>query len=114
MDSTNSLLSASQCARLLTISKYVVCSFDDPYPLVPLCQDIDVNSPGELSKDDAMETDVMETETDVMETDVMETKAMEAKTIETSIIDRKVCFVLFRKFVKEVCFLSYINPLCLL
>lgn len=67
------------------------------------CQDIDVDScfatdglTGNAIAADAMETDAMEN--NAMETDVMETSTRDDTTK-----DKKICFILFRKFVKEVC-----------
>lgn len=45
----------------------------------------------------------METDTDAMETDAVETDAMETSTVEDTTRDRKTCFILFRKFIREVC-----------
>ena len=47
----------------------------------------------------------METDADVEVVDVaMDTSAMETSVISTSSKDRNICFILFRKFIKEVRF----------
>ena len=47
-----------------------------------------------------VKTEAMETESEAMETDAVETSAVETKGDTTN--DRRTCFVLFHKFVKEV------------
>ena len=49
----------------------------------------------------AMETDAIETAEDSMETSAIETSAV---TMVADTSDRDVCFILFRKFIKEVCY----------
>lgn len=39
-----------------------------------------------------------------METDAMETDTMETSVVEEDTKDKTVCFILFRKFIKEVCY----------
>jgi DNA-dependent protein kinase catalytic subunit len=68
-------------------------------------KDVDIDGCFATRSGNAMETDSDAMEADAMETDTMETDAMETSAIEDTTRDRRNCFVLFRKFIKEVCML---------